>query len=552
MRVSIYARYSSDKQREASIEDQVRLCEERAAREGWRVVKRYTDHAISGASLMRRGIQALMQDAQSGKFDLVLTESLDRISRDQEDIAGVYKRLRFAGVKIYTLSEGEIAELHIGFTGTMSALYLKNLGEKTWRGQSGRVRAGKSGGGNCYGYDVVRRSNKAGEPECGDRCINEKEAAIVSYIFNEYVAGKSPKAIAHALNKRKTPGPTGKAWGPSTINGNWRRGTGILNNELYIGRLVWNRLAYIKNPDTGKRISRLNDKSALIITDVPELRIIDQDLWEKVKERQLSLRKLPSFHEKQRPRMLLSYLLKCGCCGGGFSKVSQHHYGCSTARNKGTCHNRLTVRQDTLEGLVIGALQSRLMDPALLAEFCDEYTRHLNKLRTEKNASLVAARDELARLTKQRENVIQAIKDGVPATEVKDDLARIVMRREELETLLAGTKEEPILLHPNMGAEYRKQVANLAQVLNREENRGEAADILRSLVDRIELRPNQHGKLEIDLYGDLAGILSLAGKKDRPLDQNDLSIQQVKMVAGARYQRYLPICEGWIPRANDA
>ena len=542
MRVSIYARYSSDKQREASIEDQVRLCEERAAREGWRVVKRYTDHAISGASLMRRGIQALMQDAQSGKFDLVLTESLDRISRDQEDIAGLYKRLRFAGVKIYTLSEGEIAELHIGFTGTMSALYLKNLGEKTWRGQSGRVRAGKSGGGNCYGYDVVRSSSKASEPERGDRRVNEKEAAIVSHVFNEYAGGKSPKAIAHALNKRKIPGPTGKAWGPSTINGNWRRGTGILNNELYIGRLVWNRLAYIKNPDTGKRVSRLNDKSALIITDVPELRIIDQDLWDRVKERQRGLRKLPSFHEKQRPRMLLSYLLKCGCCGGGFSKVSQNHYGCSTARNKGTCDNRLTVRQNTLEGLVIGALQSRLMDPALLAEFCDEYTRHLNKLRTEKNASLSAARGELARLTKQRENIIQAIKDGVPATEVKDDLARIVMRREELETLLAGTKEEPVLLHPNMAAEYRKQVANLAQVLNREENRGEAADILRSLVDRIELRPNQQGKLEIDLYGDLAGILTLAGKKDRPLDQNDQSVQQVKVVAGARNHRQFPIC----------
>ena len=80
-------------------------------------MKRYTDHAISGASLIRPGIQALMQDAQNGKFDLVLTESLDRISRDQEDIAGVFKRLRFAGVKIQTLSEGENAELHIGFTG---------------------------------------------------------------------------------------------------------------------------------------------------------------------------------------------------------------------------------------------------------------------------------------------------------------------------------------------------------------------------------------------------------------------------------------------------
>ena len=192
--------------------------------------------------------------------------------------------------------------------------------------------------------------------------------------------------------------------------------------------------------------------------------------------------------------MLLSYLLQCGCCGGGLSKVSQNHYGCSTARNKGTCDNRLTVRQDTLEGLVIGALQSRLMDPALLAEFCDEYTRHLNKLRSQKNASLGAAKGELARLARQRENIIQAIKDGVPASEVKDDLASIAARREELEALIAGTKEEPVLLHPNMAAHYRRQVANLAQVLNRDENRGEAADILRSLVDRIELTPKPAGQ----------------------------------------------------------
>ena len=385
-RVAIYARYSSDKQREASIEDQVRLCEERAAREGWKIIKRYSDHAISGASLMRPGIQALMQDAQDHKFDVILTESLDRISRDQEDIAGVYKRLRFARVAMVTLSEGEIAELHIGFKGTMGALYLKDLADKTRRGLRGRVEAGKSGGGNSYGYDVVKKFTEAGDPERGERRINEQEAAVIRDIFNAYASGKSPKAIAHALNKQKIPGPSGKGWGPSTINGNWRRGTGILNNELYIGRLVWNRLSYVKNPDTGRRVSRFNDESALIVKDVPELRIIDQELWERVKERQGVLRKLPAFHEKQRPRMLLSYLLKCGCCGGGFSKVSQSHYGCSTARNKGTCSNRLVIRQDELEGLVIAALQSRLMDPGLLEEFCEEYTRYLNKVRGEKNA----------------------------------------------------------------------------------------------------------------------------------------------------------------------
>lgn len=398
-KVAIYARYSSDKQREASIEDQVRLCKERAAREGWTVCSTYKDQAISGASLMRPGIQALTQDAQGRKSDLILTESLDRISRDQEDIAGVYKRLRFAGVAMLTLSEGPVSELHIGLKGTMGALYLKDLADKTRRGLRGRVEAGKSGGGNSYGYDVVVQFSETGEAVRGERRINDEEAATVRHIFNECAAGKSPKAIAHALNKRKIPGPSGKGWGPSTINGNWRRGTGILNNELYIGRLVWNRLAYIKNPDTGNRVSRLNDESEWIVKDVPELRFIDQDLWDRVKERQAGLRKLPEFHEKQRPRMRLSYLLKCGACGGGFSKISQNHYGCSTARNKGTCDNRLTVRQDELEGLVIAAL--RLMDPALLAEFCDEYTRHLNKLRSEKNAVLGAAKSELAKLAKQ-------------------------------------------------------------------------------------------------------------------------------------------------------
>jgi site-specific DNA recombinase len=120
-----------------------------------------------------------MADARDGKFDLLLAESLDRISRDQEDIAGVYKRLRFAGVRIITLSEGQISELHIGFKGTMGALHLKDLADKTRRGLRGRVEAGKSGGCNSYGYDVVKDFTDTGEPERDARRINAREAAIV-------------------------------------------------------------------------------------------------------------------------------------------------------------------------------------------------------------------------------------------------------------------------------------------------------------------------------------------------------------------------------------
>src|SRR5882762_6479036 len=105
-RVVLYARYSSDNQREASIEDQFRLCRMHAERQGWKVGDNYSDRAISGATLLRPGIQALMADAQRGKFDVILTESLDRLSRDQEDVAGLFKRMRFAGVRIVTVSEG--------------------------------------------------------------------------------------------------------------------------------------------------------------------------------------------------------------------------------------------------------------------------------------------------------------------------------------------------------------------------------------------------------------------------------------------------------------
>lgn len=147
MRAAIYARYSSDNQTERSIEDQVRICRTRAEREGWEIVEIYTDYAISGATSQRPRFQALLEDARAGRLDLVLAELLDRISRDQEHIAGFYKQLSFAGVRLVTLSEGDISELHVGLKGTMAALFLKDLAQKTHRGIEGRVRAGQSGGG---------------------------------------------------------------------------------------------------------------------------------------------------------------------------------------------------------------------------------------------------------------------------------------------------------------------------------------------------------------------------------------------------------------------
>src|SRR5207244_8069500 len=138
--------------------------------------------------------QSLMRGALNRRFDVVLAESLDRFSRDQEDTAGLFKRFTFAGVNIVTLAEGDITHLHVGLKGTMNALFLKDLAAKTHRGLRGRVEKGKAGGGLCYGYDVVKRTDSEGEPVRGERKINEAAGAVIRRIFREFAAGKSQRA----------------------------------------------------------------------------------------------------------------------------------------------------------------------------------------------------------------------------------------------------------------------------------------------------------------------------------------------------------------------
>lgn len=142
MRAAIYARFSSDLQNAASIDDQVRVCRERIEREGWTYLHAYCDRAMSGTSHLRPGYQKLLEDARRRLFDVVVAEALDRLSRDQEHVAHLYKQLTFHGIKLITLSEGLISELHVGLSGTMGALYVRQLAEKTHRGLRGQVEAG--------------------------------------------------------------------------------------------------------------------------------------------------------------------------------------------------------------------------------------------------------------------------------------------------------------------------------------------------------------------------------------------------------------------------
>jgi site-specific DNA recombinase len=521
-RVVLYARYSSDNQSVASIEDQFRICREHATREQWNVVGTYHDAAISGASvILRPGVQALLQDAQRGKFEVVLAEALDRVSRDQADVATLFKHLRFASVEIVTLSEGEISELHVGLKGTMNALFLKDLAVKTHRGIRGRVEKGKSGGGLCYGYDVVKHTDAEGEPIRGDRTINSAEAEIVRRVFREFAAGISPRAIARRFNGEEIPGPDGALWTDSTLRGHAARSTGLVNNELYIGKLVWNRLRYVKDPATGKRVSRINPREKWITTEVPELRIVDDALWQAAKARQgeLAIRyanviaatraahanRLNGTH---RPRSLLSGLLVCGCCGGPYALRGQDRYACSNHVMNGSCANGRGITREALEARMLDGLRDRLMAPEIAAEAMRAFAEETNRLNRERRSSGGADRKALADIEKKLKEIVTAIEDGGYSRPLMARLRDLEANQDELTERLARAPVDIPDIHPNVAGIYRRKVERLAEALRRPQERDEAAEAIRALIERITLTPGpKRGEIAATLHGELGAIL---------------------------------------------
>ncbi len=541
MKVAIYARYSSENQREASIEDQFRICREFARKQGWTIAGEYSDHAISGATLMRPGFQAMMAEALRGKVDVVLAEALDRFSRDQEDTAGLFKRLTFAGVGIVTLAEGDITFLHIGLKGTMNAMFLKELADKTRRGLRGRVELGKSGGGVCFGYRIVR-TFKDGVVSTGEREVVPEEADIIRRIFKDYIAGISPKQIAKDLNREGLRGPRGALWGSSTIYGNPKRGTGILHNELYIGRLVWNKLRYLKDPDSGKRVSRPNPESEWVISQVPALRIVDDELWQAVQARYAAVQKkwttrrtrqaLPPVRapevpvhrhdEVRRVRRGLRRLLPRS------ARLLRH----ARARH---VHEHADDPASGGRGARAGGAAGEAAAPGLLRGVLprvregDEPAADGAAGQPERREARTGASE-----ARHREGRSRPSRTGFAAPELKARVDRLQERKTALEAQLAAADEPPPLLHPSMADLYRSKVEELAAALQREDTRLEASESLRGLVESIVLTPRD-GQLGIELKGNLAAMLTAAQNAKRSPETGDLCVP-MKVVAGAGFE----------------
>ena len=230
------------------------------------------------------------------RFEVVICEAVDRLGRRLADTADLQDTLAFHKVRLFTPSLGEVTQIHVAVMGMMAQMSLKDLGEKTKRGQLGRVMKGRVAGGLAYGYRVAATTDGAGA-----RAIEPEEASDSRADLPRVRVGQEPRGDGRGTEPRRHVGPGGRPWSNTTIRGQVDRGTGLLNNGLYRGVLEWNRCSYVKDPRTGKRVARPNPPELWEVKPVPELRIVDDELWQRVKARQLLVR-AASNHSRQAPR----------------------------------------------------------------------------------------------------------------------------------------------------------------------------------------------------------------------------------------------------------
>ena len=506
MRAAIYARFSSELQDARSIADQVELARKYAEARGLTTTQTYQDAAISGASTINRpGLQRLLADAGKGGFEVIVTESLDRLSRSQADIAALYEKFTFLGVRIETLADGAVSEIHVGLKGTMSALFLKDLAQKTRRGQMGRVKAGRIPGGKSYGYDVVRAGDDRGQ-----RTINTIEAEIVRRIFKEYGSGKGPLAIVRDLNRERLPGPTGGVWNASTLLGSPKRRNGLLNNELYRGIIVYNRQRFIKDPETGKRVARANPQSEWQRQDVPHLCLIDEDVWTIV-ERRRAERGGPHLYQQRRPKRPLSGLIYCGSCGSRYIIATHDYLRCSGRVNSGICDCSRTIEMREVEERVLGALRRNLLASNVVADAVETYRQERMRLAAARRQSRGRLEGDLADVERKINRMLKMVEDGHAEPAIAGPrLNQLAQERRELEAAIAIEPANKVVeVFPNSAERYATKVGEIHKALASGKNGDlDAVALVRSLIRRIVVKATRAPHpLEIEVEGTLAILM---------------------------------------------
>ncbi len=402
MKAVIYARYSSDSQREESIEGQIRECTDYANRNGITILSSYIDRALSARTADRPEFQRMIHDSERQLFDVVLVYKLDRFSRDRYDSAHYKHILKKNGVRVLSakenISEGPEGIILESMLEGYAEYYSAELSEKIHRGQKENARKGKNnGGGIPLGYVLNKETQKLE--------IDPKTAPLVVEIFKRYAEGETVRSIVADLNARGLKTKRGNAFSLNSFSG-------LLNNRKYIGEYRY--------------------RDVLIPDGIPA--IIPKDLFNRVQQRMEKNKRAPAM-AKAHEDFLLTTKLFCGKCermmagesGTSHTGAKHYYYKCSGAKRRLGCHKK-AVKKDWIERVVIRLTIDRVLQT-------DEMNRIADKIvamQDEENVTLPALRRQLADTEKGIENMLNAIQMGVLTSSTKDRLEALEKQREEL------------------------------------------------------------------------------------------------------------------------
>ena len=423
-RVGVYARFSSDNQKDTSIDDQVRLCTEFVGKLGGEVRADLVmaDHAISGSVRERPQFERLQRLVANGEIDVIVAESADRLSRDLGDSDRLWKLISFYNVRLICVSDGidsanEAARMNFRFKAVFADEFLGDLGKKTSRGLHGAARRGGPTGGLPYGYATRWPSGVPTEKEHPEIVIHDDQARVLRRIFEMYRDGHGYLPIATTLNSERVASP--RANSRKRPNGFWRKSTirEMLRNAAYIGQWTFGKRKWTKNPETRKRCYGKGDPAKLHQDERPHLRIIDADLWDAVQSRRdlvgENYRGKGHGAPGHRTKHPFSGLLFCAVCGhrmvdGGGSTTRA--YRCSAASTGGMCSNKARLREDALAEAAVTALKRLLLQTDLHEQLHEKIQARLARFKLRSNDDRVRLERDLTRSQAEVQRLVSFIR----------------------------------------------------------------------------------------------------------------------------------------------
>lgn len=424
MKAVAYARYSSDNQRQESIDAQVRAIKYYATQYGYEIVNIYTDKAKTGRTTDRPSFQQMIKDSASGLFNAVIVHKLDRFSRDSADTLYYERLLNQNGVELVSVNEkldntpeGALMKMIIA---GMNEFYSKNLAREVMKGLKENAYNCKHTGGMLpLGYDVDKNKNYI---------LNRKESEAVKLIYGMYIVGYGYSDIINELNSNGYKTKLGRQFGKNSLYE-------ILKNEKYTGTFIYNKSASRNIKGTFNRHSYKNEKDIIKIENgIPK--IIEKEIFQEV-QKKMELNKRKTAQYKAKVTYLLSGLLECGECKGAMTGETRRYrdkeysyYVCARQKRDKTC-NMKPIRKELLESAVINNINKKIFDPDSVHNICERiYESYQNSDVDEKTKELDK---EVYSIDFKIGNLCKAIENGLDYEEATKRINTLKEEKNDLQ-----------------------------------------------------------------------------------------------------------------------